>query len=138
MNNTFISNYRAGKNMKLINLDESAIGNDPMLKARNSETVSSWGSNPEQYLINKLLDEDIRRSINSLPEEFRMAVILCDVENLTYKEISEITRVPVGTVRSRLSRGRAILQKKLHHAAIEMGIVQEQKNNTKNIICNCN
>ena len=131
MNNEFISNYRKNKSVNSVQLDDYLLNN------RNSNTLSIWGSNPEQFLINKLLDEDIRRNINLLPEEFRMTVILCDIENLSYKEISEITRVPAGTVRSRLSRGRAILQKKLHHIALEMGIIRK-KNKGKEAICTCN
>jgi RNA polymerase sigma-70 factor (ECF subfamily) len=133
LNNTFISNYRNEKNMNLISLDENVLSS----KNIDTNTLGTWGSNPEKYLINKLLDEDIRKNINLLPEEFRMTVILCDIENLSYKEISVITRVPVGTVRSRLSRGRSILQKKLHHAAKEMGRVSKKKS-SKEEVCICN
>jgi RNA polymerase sigma-70 factor (ECF subfamily) len=138
MNNTFISNLRAEKKLNLVQLDDYVLNKDTGLTGINKQTLGLWGPNPENYLINKLLDEDIKKGIHSLPEEFRLVVILCDIENLSYKEISEIIRVPVGTVRSRLSRGRAILQKKLHHLALEMGIVQKKERNSKAAICNCN
>src|SRR3972149_3827552 len=88
-----------------------------VFRIMNNEFISNYRKNKSVNSVQ--LDEDFRRNINLLPEEFRMTVILCDIENLSYKEISEITRVPAGTVRSRLSRGRAILQKKLHHIALE-------------------
>ncbi|HEY3249754.1 MAG TPA: sigma-70 family RNA polymerase sigma factor [Ignavibacteria bacterium] len=137
MNNTFISHCREEKSRNLVPLDENIIKIEKEISHRNSSTLNIWGPNPEQFLINKLLDEDIKHNINLLPEEFRMTIILCDIENRSYKEISEITGVPVGTVRSRLSRGRAILQKNLHHLAEEMGIIKKRKANAKEEVCIC-
>ncbi len=57
--------------------------------------------------------EDIEKALNELPEEFRSAVVLCDVEEMSYSEISQILGIPIGTVRSRIHRGRAILRKLL-------------------------
>lgn len=88
-----------------------------------SQPFLLWWGNPERALIDKLLDEDIKQAIEELPVEFRLAVVLCDVEGLSYQEISEVLDVPMGTVRSRLARGRSILQKRLYHHAQEYGIL---------------
>lgn len=72
-----------------------------------------WSSNPEQEFLNKLLREDLERAVDSLPEAFRIVVVLADIEGFTYQEIANTVEVPVGTVRSRLARGRALLQKAL-------------------------
>ena len=63
--------------------------------------------------VDKGLDETIQNALNRLPEEFRMAIVLCDVEGFSYQEISEIMECPVGTVRSRISRGRQLLAEDL-------------------------
>lgn len=136
LNNEFINMYRIDKKRNLVSLDKQSVHGDKVNNL-NIETLDIWSPDPEVYLINKLLDEDIRKNINLLPEEFKMTVILCDIENLSYKEISAITGAPAGTIRSRLSRGRAILQKKLQHTAMEMGIIKEKKT-SKIEVCNCN
>ena len=81
-----------------------------------------WWGNPEQQLLDKLLREDIERALDSLPEAFRIVVIMVEVQGFTYAEAAEALDVPVGTVRSRLSRGRAILQSVLWRQASQMGI----------------
>ena len=65
----------------------------------------------------------MKAALESLPESFRMAVLLADVEGFSYKEISEITDVPIGTVMSRIHRGRRALQKALHDVAESRGLV---------------
>lgn len=72
-----------------------------------------WWGNPEQEFINQLLQEDIEAALDALPEHYRVMVVLADMEGLSYQEISEAIDVPVGTVRSRLSRARTQMQKKL-------------------------
>ncbi len=72
-----------------------------------------WWGNPEQEFVNNLLQEDIQRALDGIPDNYRIIVILADMEGLTYQEIAESLDVPVGTVRSRLSRGRGMLQKSL-------------------------
>lgn len=72
-----------------------------------------WWGNPEQEFINQLLQEDIEAALEALPEHYRVMVVLADMEGLSYQEISEAIEVPVGTVRSRLSRARTQMQKKL-------------------------
>lgn len=94
-----------------------------------SQPFLLWWGKPERELIDKLLDADIQRAIGELPEEYRVAVVLCDVEGLSYREIAGILRIPIGTVRSRLARGRSLLQKKLWHHAQEIGLIPSRKHN---------
>jgi RNA polymerase sigma-70 factor (ECF subfamily) len=82
-----------------------------------------WWSNPEQRFLNKLLREDLERAVDALPEAFRMVVLLADLQGLSYLEIAGVLDIPIGTVRSRLARGRSLLQKALWHHAADAGIV---------------
>ena len=84
-----------------------------------------WFANPEQEFVDKLLREDIDRALASLPEHYRMVVILSDIEEFSYAEIAHALGIPVGTVRSRLARARAALQKMLWLQASERGIGRE-------------
>jgi RNA polymerase sigma-70 factor (ECF subfamily) len=77
----------------------------------------------ESEVLDRMPDEDVKRALESIPENFRMAVLLADVEGFSYKEIAEITDVPIGTVMSRLHRGRKALEKALWDTAKERGLV---------------
>jgi RNA polymerase sigma-70 factor, ECF subfamily len=81
-----------------------------------------WWSNPEQQLLEKLRREDIERALDALPEVYRVVVIMVEVQGFSYAEVAETLTVPVGTVRSRLSRGRALLQASLWRQASQLGI----------------
>jgi RNA polymerase sigma-70 factor, ECF subfamily len=81
-----------------------------------------WWGNPEQGFLDRLLREDLETAIEALPEEFRLAVVLADVQGFSYQEISDLVGVPIGTVRSRLSRGRSLLQKALWLHANDAGL----------------
>ncbi len=85
-----------------------------------------WEATPENIVLDRLLDADIVSAIEDLPEQFRLAVILSDVEGFTYAEMAEIMDVPMGTVMSRLHRGRKALQKRLLQLARERGIVKDR------------
>lgn len=78
----------------------------------------------EKKILDKLLDDEITSALNKLPDEFRIVVLLSDMEGLSYKEISDIMECPIGTVRSRLSRGRKMLQKVLLDYALKEGIIK--------------
>jgi RNA polymerase sigma-70 factor (ECF subfamily) len=80
-----------------------------------------WGS-PEQAFLDRLLREDLIRAIEALPEPFRIVVVLADVQGLSYGDIGRSLDVPIGTVRSRLARGRALLQKALWEHACDAGL----------------
>jgi RNA polymerase sigma-70 factor (ECF subfamily) len=79
----------------------------------------------ETEVIESLPDEDVQEALSSLPEQFRVAVLLADVEGFSYKEIAEITGVPIGTVMSRLHRGRKALEKRLWDVMRERGLVRD-------------
>jgi RNA polymerase sigma-70 factor, ECF subfamily len=76
---------------------------------------------PEGRFYDSFLDDEVTRAIDALPDEYRSAVVLSDLQGLRYAEIAEVLGVPEGTVKSRLFRGRRILQKKLARFAVDMG-----------------
>jgi RNA polymerase sigma-70 factor (ECF subfamily) len=76
---------------------------------------------PEGRFYDSFLDDEVTRAIEALPEEYRSAVVLSDLQGLRYAEIAEVLGVPEGTVKSRLFRGRRLLQKKLARFAVDMG-----------------
>ena len=77
----------------------------------------------EEDVLDRIPDAEVKAALESIPENFRMAVLLADVEGFSYKEIAEITDVPIGTVMSRLHRGRKALEKALYGLATERGLV---------------
>jgi RNA polymerase sigma-70 factor (ECF subfamily) len=86
-----------------------------------------WWGNPEKEFLDDLLQQDIVAAIAALPEAFRVAVLMADVDGLSYQEISETLEIPVGTVRSRIARARSALQKQLWDHALEKGLVDSAK-----------
>ena len=91
-----------------------------------SATFDTVGeADPEGRFYDSFVDEDVTKAIESLPEEYRSAVVLSDLHGLRYAEIAEILAVPEGTVKSRLFRGRRILQKELVSYAKEMGYIKQ-------------
>jgi RNA polymerase sigma-70 factor, ECF subfamily len=82
---------------------------------------------PEQRFFESLVDEEVTRALDSLPTEFREAVALSDVEGLGYNEIAEVLGVPKGTVKSRIFRGRRLLQRLLRAYALEMGYIRRPR-----------
>lgn len=86
-----------------------------------------WWGNPEQDFLNGLLKEDIEAALAALPECYRTVVSLADVQGLAYAEIAEALEIPVGTVRSRLARGRSRLQENLWSHAVERGLREPER-----------
>lgn len=82
---------------------------------------------PEEAVLGRLLDDELKAAIESLPEEFRLAVLLADVEGLTYREVADSLDCPIGTVRSRLSRGRRLLSGLLRGIAKDRGYLKERR-----------
>ena len=83
------------------------------------------GRSAEDELLDWVTDTEVKEALEALPEQYRMTVLLADVEGFAYKEIAEILDVPIGTVMSRLHRGRKALQKELYEFAKTKGIVSE-------------
>src|SRR5471030_835290 len=120
LTNTFINRYRRKVKERTVVEGAAREGNNERFVARDANESSS---NPEQYLFDRLLSDDVLKAIDELPIDFRMVVILADLQEFAYKEIAEILDCPVGTVMSRLFRGRRMLQKQLHAYAVEQGII---------------
>lgn len=89
----------------------------------NPVWMSVIGVDPEGDFFDSIVDAEILQAIDDLPEEYRTAVVLSDLEGLPYNEIADLMDVPVGTVKSRLFRGRRQLQKVLYDYAVEMGYI---------------
>ena len=81
-------------------------------------------ADPEGRLFDRIIDREVVSAIEELPEEFRLPVVLSDLEGLSYQEIAELLGIPVGTVKSRLFRARRRLQRRLHAYAREMGYIR--------------
>jgi len=86
--------------------------------------LPSGGLTPEAANLDQLFDADVEAALASLPADFRAAVVLCDVEGLSYEEIAAVLDLKMGTVRSRIHRGRAMLRKALAHRAPSEGRVR--------------
>jgi len=122
LTNTFINSYRAAKRRPEVTDVEDV--EDLYLYKRMTDAGSvGVGRSAEEEALDRFTDEDVKAALEALPEAFRMAVLLADVEGFSYKEISEITDVPIGTVMSRIHRGRRALQKALHDVATARGLV---------------
>jgi len=121
LTNTFINTYRARKRRpeqeQLDDVEDFYL----FRRLGGLEAVAAERS-PEAEVIEGLPDEEVKAALESLPEQFRMAVLLADVEGFSYKEIADIMDVPIGTVMSRLHRGRRALQKRLWDLAQRRGI----------------
>lgn len=105
-------------------LDESA--ETFSLFERLHQPFLLWWGTPEQEFLDKLARDDLARAIEGLPEPFRVVVTLVDVQELPYREVATALDVPIGTVRSRLARGRALLQKALWEHARDAGLARAQ------------
>lgn len=116
MRNTFINQFRRRSKQP------SSVQFDAVEDISVFEEVQD--RDPEGSFFLSIVDAEVKRAIQELPEEFRMPVVLSDVEGLSYAEIAEILELPVGTVKSRLFRGRRRLQQRLYEYATEMGYIK--------------
>jgi RNA polymerase sigma-70 factor (ECF subfamily) len=122
LTNTFINRYRAAQRRP----DETDLDEveDFYLYRRLGGLEGARASrSAEDELLDVLTEDEVREAVESLPENFRLAVLLADVEGFAYKEIAEILDIPIGTVMSRLHRGRRALQKRLYEFAAGRGLV---------------
>ncbi len=118
--NTFINKYR--RKVKERELAETPAEDVVLDRFVSSEQVRAV-QDPEGDFFGKLLSDEVVEALDQVPVDFRMVVILADIQGFSYKEIAEIVGCPVGTVMSRLFRGRRILQKHLYDYAISEGII---------------
>lgn len=126
LTNIWISHCRARKSRPVH--ESLSDGEDACfsLFERLHQPFLLWWGNPEREFLNDLLREDLEQALDALPDHFRAAVVLADVQGFSYGEIAEMLEIPVGTVRSRLARGRARLQRALWEHARERGWVGTQ------------
>lgn len=128
LTNTFINSYRAKKRRPEIS-DVEDIEDLYLYRRVGEFAAQGTGRSAEEELMDHFTEGDIKDAIEELPEQFRMAVLLSDVEGFSYKEIAEILDVPIGTVMSRLHRGRRALQKALAEFGRERGLVGDRGSN---------
>jgi RNA polymerase sigma-70 factor, ECF subfamily len=120
LTNTFINRYRRG------GLERSVLEGpdaDPLADGWVSASTMEALRDPESQALRPILEGEINKALDELPTEFRLAVVLSDIEDLSYKEISDVMGCPIGTVMSRLYRGRRMLKARLYEHARALGII---------------
>ena len=124
MTNTYINKYNAqkrkGTEVELDDVEELFL-----YKRLGSIDQSQLSSSAEDQMLELFSDDEVKNALEELPEDFRMPVLLSDVDGFSYKEISEMLEIPIGTVMSRLHRGRKAMQKMLYEYARERGLIVE-------------
>ncbi len=124
LTNTFINSYRA-KQRRPDETELDEVEDLYLYRRLGGLEAASLGRSAEDELLDTFGEAEVKQALEDLPESFRMAVLLADVEGFSYKEIAEILDIPIGTVMSRLHRGRKGLQKRLYEYAVERGLVSE-------------
>lgn len=116
LKNSYINNYRKkSKKPAEVDYDEVATFYET-IRAERTET-----SDLEDKMFRELIDDELSQALDNIPEDFRTVVLLCDVEDFTYEEIANMLDVPIGTIRSRLHRGRNLLKAELMEYASKRG-----------------
>jgi RNA polymerase sigma-70 factor (ECF subfamily) len=124
MTNTFINKYHAQQRRpQETELDE--VEELFLFRRMGAFDQSKINHSAEDQMLELFTDDEVKNAIEELPETFRIPVLLSDVEGFSYKEIAEMLEVPIGTVMSRLHRGRKAMQKMLYEYAKERGLVDE-------------
>jgi RNA polymerase sigma-70 factor (ECF subfamily) len=120
LTNAFINTYRKRQR------EPQMVSDDELEEWYLYEKLGGEGAeaSAEAQVLERLPDEDVQDALADLPEQFRLAVLLADVEGFSYKEIAEILDIPIGTVMSRLHRGRRALEKRLWDVVRERGLIR--------------
>jgi RNA polymerase sigma-70 factor (ECF subfamily) len=120
LTNTFINSYRRKQAQpETTELDD--VSEFDLYRKMSDGRATSTAGDPESEFLERIVDTEVKDALSDLPEKFR-TVVLLDVEGFSYKEIAEMLEIPIGTVMSRLHRGRKFLQKRLYDHAQEHGI----------------
>ena len=124
MTNTYINKYNAkkrkGTEVELDDVEELFL-----YKRLGSIDQSQLSSSAEDQMLELFTDDEVKNALEELPEDFRVPVLLSDVDGFSYKEIAEMLEIPIGTVMSRLHRGRKAMQKMLYEYARDRGLIVE-------------
>jgi RNA polymerase sigma-70 factor (ECF subfamily) len=123
LTNTYMAGYRAEKVRPRGESWPDEEADDFSLFEKLHQPFLLWWSNPERQFLDRMLSEDLERAVDALPDAFRSVVVLVELQGLSYAEVAEALHVPVGTVRSRLARGRGLLQRALWRHAHDAGLV---------------
>ena len=126
LTNTYINTYRA-KKRRPEESDIDDLENFYLYRRLGGLEGATAGRSAEDEVLDHFTETEVKEAIEALPEQFRMAVLLGDVEGFSYKEIAQILDVPIGTVMSRLHRGRRALQKRLYEFGRQRGLVPERE-----------
>ena len=121
LTNTYINKYRRASR-RPTEVDLGDVEDLYLYRRIGSEQSGEASQSAEDLFLEGLVESDIKQAVERLPEHFRMPVLLADLEGFSYKEIAEILDVPIGTVMSRLHRGRKALQKRLWDLAEQRGL----------------
>ena len=129
LTNTYINSYRARRRRpEQTDLDE--VEDLYLYRRLGGLEAANAGRSAEEQVLEHFTEGDVKDAVEALPEQFRMAVLLADVEGFSYREIADILDVPIGTVMSRLHRGRKALQKTLLDFGKERGLVDQTAEST--------
>ncbi len=121
LTNTFINTYRA-RRRRPVETELEEVEDLYLYRRLGGLEAATAGRSAEDLVLDRFTDAEVKTAIESLPDQFRLAVLLADVEGFSYREIADIVGVPIGTVMSRLHRGRRALQKALHSFAGERNL----------------
>lgn len=128
LTNTYINDYRKRVRQGTpVNIDQYETPDEFYFYNKLLENVDDKQQDPAEAVLSKFAEEDIVRAMDKLPDGYREAVILSDLQGLPYDDISKSLDIPLGTVRSRLNRGRRHLQKALWEEAVRSGYVEQKE-----------